>query len=91
MLKDALQAPYIPPNGLYQHNLGVFKISLAEVTYLIQDSQIGDWELANKNLALSNDGEGCIKSLTRFDLSSQRPWVRAPPPGELQSRRVNSP
>jgi hypothetical protein len=31
----------------YQHNLGVaLKISLAEATYAIQDSQIGDWELA---------------------------------------------
>ena len=26
--------------------------------YVIQDSQIGDWELANKNLALSNDKDG---------------------------------
>jgi hypothetical protein len=43
----------------YQHNLGPLKISLAEVTYVLQDSQIGDWELANKNLALSSDdGEG---------------------------------
>jgi hypothetical protein len=42
----------------HQHNLGVFKISLAEVTYVIQGSQIGDWELANKNLALSNDKDG---------------------------------
>jgi hypothetical protein len=25
--------------------------------YVIQDSQIGDWELANKNLVPSNDGE----------------------------------
>jgi hypothetical protein len=28
-----------------KQNLGVFKISLAEATYVIQDSQIGDWEL----------------------------------------------
>jgi hypothetical protein len=33
-------------------------MSLAEVTYVIQDSQIGDWELANKNLAPSNDEDG---------------------------------
>jgi hypothetical protein len=46
------------PHARYQQNLGVFKISLAEVTYVIQDSQIGDWELANKNLALSNDKDG---------------------------------
>jgi hypothetical protein len=58
MLKDDLQAPHIPPQARYQHNLGVLKISLVEVTYVIQDSQIGDWELANKYLALSNDGEG---------------------------------
>jgi hypothetical protein len=31
---------------------------LAEVTYIIHDSQIGDWELANKNLAPSKDGQG---------------------------------
>jgi len=42
----------------YQHNLGALKILLAEATYVIQGSQIGDWELANKNLALSNDGHG---------------------------------
>ena len=41
----------------YQHNLGALKISLAEVTYFIQDSQIGDWELANKNLDPPNDGQ----------------------------------
>jgi hypothetical protein len=58
MLKDDLQAPHIPPHALlYQHNLGVLKISLAEATYVIQDSQIGDWELANKNLDRPNDGE----------------------------------
>jgi hypothetical protein len=45
-LKDDLQAPYIPPHALYQHNLGVFEISLAEVTYLIQERHTGDWELA---------------------------------------------
>ena len=39
-----------------------------------------------------------MKSLTRLDPSSRRPWVRAPPlisiaqpPGKLQSRRVKSP
>jgi hypothetical protein len=42
----------------YQQNLGALKILLAEVTYVIQDSQIGDWELANKNLAPSNDEDG---------------------------------
>jgi hypothetical protein len=31
---------------------------LAEVTYVIQESQIGDWELANKNLAPSKDEDG---------------------------------
>ena len=60
-MKDDLQAPYIPPNALYQHNLGVFKISLAEVTYLIQERDIGDWELAIKNLAPSNDEDGLHK------------------------------
>jgi hypothetical protein len=42
----------------YQQNLEVFKILLTEVTYVIQDSQISDWELANKNLALSYDKDG---------------------------------
>ena len=42
----------------YQHNLGAFKISLAEDTYLIQDRHTGDWELAIKKLALSNDEDG---------------------------------
>jgi hypothetical protein len=42
----------------YQHNLGPLNILLAEVTYVIQDSHIGDWELANKNLALSYDKAG---------------------------------
>ena len=60
-MKDDLQAPYIPPHARYQHNLGVFKISLAEVTYVIQGSQIGDWELANTNLDPPNDGEGVHK------------------------------
>jgi hypothetical protein len=31
---------------------------LVEVTYVIQGSQIGDWELAIKNLALSNNEDG---------------------------------
>jgi hypothetical protein len=61
MLKEDLQAPYIPPNALYQHNLGVYTISLAEATYLIQERHIGDWELANKNLDPPNDGEGVHK------------------------------
>jgi hypothetical protein len=34
---------------------------LAEVTYVIQDSQIGDWELAIKILDPPNDGEGVHK------------------------------
>jgi hypothetical protein len=42
----------------YQQNLGALKILLAEVTYVIQDSHIGDWELANKNLALPHDEDG---------------------------------
>jgi hypothetical protein len=42
----------------YQHNLGAFKISLAEATYVIQGSQIGDWELANEILDPPNDGQG---------------------------------
>ena len=42
----------------YQHNLGGLQILLAEASYVIQDSQIGDWELANKNLAPSNDEDG---------------------------------
>jgi hypothetical protein len=42
----------------YQHNLGALKISLALATYFIQGSQIGDWELANKNMALTNDEVG---------------------------------
>jgi hypothetical protein len=55
MLKHDLEASHIPPHALYQQTLGVFKILLAEATYVIQGSQIGDWELANKNLALSYD------------------------------------
>jgi hypothetical protein len=42
----------------HQHNLGALLILLAEATYVIQGSQIGDWELANQNLALSDGGEG---------------------------------
>jgi hypothetical protein len=30
---------------------------LALATYFIQGSQIADWELANKNMARTNDGE----------------------------------
>ena len=41
----------------YQQNLGALKILLAEVTYVIHDSQIGDWELAIKNLVPPIDGE----------------------------------
>jgi hypothetical protein len=79
-LKDDLQASYVLPHALYQHNLlGVLKITLAEVTYVIQDSQIGDWELAIKNLEGQTTGRRFIKSLTRLDPSSQRPWVRASP------------
>jgi hypothetical protein len=78
-LKDDLQAPYVPPHALYQHNLGVLKISLAEVTYVIQDSQIGDWELAIKIWFRQTTGRACIKSLTCLDPSSQRPWIRAAP------------
>jgi hypothetical protein len=62
MLKGDLQAPYIPPNALYTNTTwGIFKISLAEVTYLIQERHIGDWELANTNLDPPNDGEGVHK------------------------------
>jgi hypothetical protein len=61
MLKDDLQASHIPPHALLpKHNLGPLKILLGEVTYVIQDSQIGDWELAIKNLVPSNDGEAWI-------------------------------
>jgi hypothetical protein len=42
----------------YQHNLGALKSCLKKVTYVIHDSQIGDWELANKNLALPHDEDG---------------------------------
>jgi hypothetical protein len=31
---------------------------LAEATYFIQGSQIGNWELANKNMAPSKDENG---------------------------------
>jgi hypothetical protein len=58
MLKHDLEASHIPPHALYQQTLGVFKILLAEATYVIQDSQIGDWELAIKNLDPPNDGQG---------------------------------
>ena len=58
MLKGDLQASYVPRHALYQHNLGGLKIALAEATYFIQGSQIGDWELANKNLVRPNDGHG---------------------------------
>ena len=57
MLKGDLQASYVPRHALYQHNLGALKIALAEATYFIQASQIADWELANKNMARTNDGE----------------------------------
>jgi hypothetical protein len=100
MLKGDLQACHIPPHALYQHNLGALKISLAEATYMIQDSQIGDWELANINLALSNDGEGLHEnhSPAWIQVVDAHAWVRAAPliliagpPGELQLRRVNTP
>ena len=42
----------------YQHNLGALKISLALATYFIQGSQIGDWELAIRNMDPPNDGQG---------------------------------
>jgi hypothetical protein len=58
MLKDDLEASHILRHARHQQTLGVFKISLAEATYVIQGSQIGDWELANKNLALSYDKDG---------------------------------
>jgi hypothetical protein len=58
MLKHDLEASYVPPHALYQHNLGALKILLAEVTYVIHDSQIGDWELANNILDPPNDGQG---------------------------------
>ena len=58
MLKGDLQASYVPRHALYQHNLGGLKIALAEATYFIHDSQIGDWALANKNMALTKDEVG---------------------------------
>jgi hypothetical protein len=43
IMKDDLQAPYVPPHALYQHNLRVLKISLAEVTICDpRQPQIGD-------------------------------------------------
>ena len=57
-MKDDLEAPYVLPHALYQHNLGPLKILLAEATYFIQGSQIGNWELANKNMAPSKDENG---------------------------------
>jgi hypothetical protein len=58
MLKDDLQASYIPPHALLPTQPGALKILLVEATYAIQGSQIGDWELANKNLAPSNNEDG---------------------------------
>ena len=58
MLKGDLQASYIPPHALLPTQPGALKILLVEVTYVIQGSQIGDWELANKNLAPSKDEDG---------------------------------
>jgi hypothetical protein len=57
MLKDDLEASHIPRHALHQHNQGAFKIALAEATYFIQGSQIGDWELAIKNMDPPNDGQ----------------------------------
>ena len=48
MVKDDLEASHIPRHALHQHNQGGLKILLALATYVTQDSQIGDWELANK-------------------------------------------
>ena len=58
MLKDDLEAPYVSPHALYQHNLGGLKIALAEATYFIQASQIADWDLAIRNMDPPNDGQG---------------------------------
>jgi hypothetical protein len=52
---------------------GVLKISLAEATYVIQDSQIGDWELAIKNMALSNDEDGLHKITHPFGFKLSTP------------------
>jgi hypothetical protein len=43
---------------------------LAEVTYVIHDSQIGDWELANKKLDPPNDGQG-VHEITHPPLGSK--------------------
>jgi hypothetical protein len=71
------------------------------MSYVIQGSQIGDWELANKNMAPSKDEDGLHENHSPAWIqvaSSRRPWVRAAtlisiagPPGKLESRRVNSP
>ena len=58
MLKDDLQASYIPPHALLPTQPRALKILLAEVTYVIQESQVVDWELANKNMAPSKDEVG---------------------------------
>jgi hypothetical protein len=54
---------------------------------------IGNWRL--KFWIRQTTGRACMKSLTRLDPSSRRPWVRAAPlisiagpPGKLESRRV---
>jgi hypothetical protein len=41
---------------------GSLKSGLQRSPYVIQDSQIGDWELAIKNLDRSNDGEEVHKT-----------------------------
>ena len=58
MLKDDLQAPHIPAHALLPTQPGALKILLVEATYVIQGSHIGDWELANKNMAPSKDEDG---------------------------------
>jgi hypothetical protein len=58
MLKDDLQASYIPPHALLPTQPGALKILLVEATYVIQGSQIGDWELAIKNLVPPIDEDG---------------------------------
>jgi hypothetical protein len=82
----------------YQHNLGPLKSCFRRgpMSPKAARSVIGNWRI--KTWPRQKTSMACMKSLTRLDPSSRRPWVRAAtlisiaaPPGKLESRRANSP